>query len=125
RSAGARRRLRRGTPTSGRCGDCGARPVQDRPRFVTLAAPGRPVREGPTMPEAAVNGTTIHYRDVGSGPALLFVHGLGLTHQMWHPQVEHFAVHHRVITVDVRGAGASGRLSSDQPVLATQADDLA
>lgn len=77
------------------------------------------------MPEAAVNGTTIHYRDVGSGPVLLFVHGLGLTHQMWHPQVEHFAVHHRVITVDVRGAGASGRLSGDQPVLATQAADLA
>ena len=76
------------------------------------------------MPEAEVNGTTIHYEDVGTGPALLFVHGLGLTHHMWHPQVEQFAVHNRVITVDVRGAGASGRLSAGQPVLATQAADL-
>lgn len=76
------------------------------------------------MPEAELNGTTIHYEDVGTGPALLFVHGLGLTHHMWHPQVEQFAVHNRVITVDVRGAGASGRLSAGQPVLATQAADL-
>lgn len=76
------------------------------------------------MPVATVNGTTINYQDSGTGPALLFVHGLGLTHHLWHPQVEHFAVQHRVITVDVRGAGASGKLSGGQPVLATQAADL-
>lgn len=76
------------------------------------------------MPEALVNDTTISYQDSGTGSTLLFVHGLGLTHRMWHPQVEHFAAHHRVITVDVRGAGGSGELSGAQPILATQAADL-
>ena len=76
------------------------------------------------MPEAEVNGTTINYLDSGTGPPLVLVHGLGLTHHMWHPQIEHFAVHHRVIAVDVRGAGASGELSGGQPVLETQAADL-
>ena len=71
-----------------------------------------------------VNGTEIAYQDCGRGPALLFVHGLGLNRHMWRPQVEHLAARHRVITVDVRGAGESGVLAGGQPVLATQAADL-
>lgn len=76
------------------------------------------------MPELIVDDTTIAYTDVGDGPPLVFVHGLGLSREMWRPQIERFATTNRVIAFDVRGAGESGPLGDDQDVLARQAADL-
>lgn len=76
------------------------------------------------MPEARVNGTTIGFDDVGDGPPLVLLHGLGLDRTMWGPQVERFRRTHRVVTPDARGAGASGTLAAGVPVLATQAADV-
>ena len=42
------------------------------------------------MPIVQVNQTNIYYEEHGTGRPLVFVHGLGLTHAMWTPQVETF-----------------------------------
>lgn len=42
----------------------------------------------------------IHYRDVGSGPPLLFVHGLLVDGALWEPVVERLSKTHRCIVPD-------------------------
>lgn len=76
------------------------------------------------MARAAVNGTEIAYDIAGEGPPVVLIHGLGLDRSMWWPQIGALTAAHRVIAVDLRGAGESGRLGRGLPVLATQAGDL-
>ncbi|WP_431047200.1 alpha/beta fold hydrolase [Streptomyces sp. P1-3] len=59
------------------------------------------------MPSLEVNGTTLHYEDEGTGPALLFLHGWGTSGQTWGAQLPDFTRDHRVVTVDWRGCGRS------------------
>ncbi|MFJ6688551.1 alpha/beta fold hydrolase [Streptomyces sp. NPDC091294] len=47
------------------------------------------------------------YRDTGSGPALVLLHGGFLDHRMWDDQVAALAATHRVVVPDARGHGAS------------------
>ncbi len=56
---------------------------------------------------AMVNGARIAYIELGQGPALLFVHGLGATKADFDKQVDYFSRIFRVIAVDLRGHGAS------------------
>lgn len=76
------------------------------------------------MPKLDVDGTAIAYEDVGEGPPLVLVHGLGLSRTMWRPQIDHFRATNRVIAVDLRGAGESGALTGSSGALARQAADL-
>jgi pimeloyl-ACP methyl ester carboxylesterase len=57
----------------------------------------------------------LHYEVAGSGPALVFLHGLGGNHLSWSQQVAHFSTRHTCITMSHRGffpstaaAGAAG-----------------
>ncbi|MGK5543171.1 alpha/beta fold hydrolase [Streptomyces sp. URMC 127] len=59
------------------------------------------------MPGLDVNGTTLHYEDEGTGPALLFLHGWGTSGRTWGAQLPDFVRDHRVVTVDWRGCGRS------------------
>ncbi|MFC5886903.1 alpha/beta hydrolase [Kitasatospora sp. CM 4170] len=61
------------------------------------------------------------YREEGSGPPLVFLHGGFLDHRMWEQQIPAFAANHRVIAPDARGHGASA--NATRPFRA--ADDLA
>lgn len=61
------------------------------------------------MSQITVNSTSIHYESTGDGEPLLFIHGLGSSTKDWERQVEHFAATYRVITVDLRGHGRSGK----------------
>lgn len=73
-----------------------------------------------------LNGTTIHLRDVGSGPPVVFVPGLGSGHGMFEPQVQAFRDRYRLILPDLRGNGRSGRLTGPAgAILDRQTDDLA
>ncbi|HWC25988.1 MAG TPA: alpha/beta fold hydrolase [Solirubrobacteraceae bacterium] len=45
--------------------------------------------------------------DIGSGPPLIFIHGLSGCWQNWLEQIPHFARDHRVIGVDLPGFGQS------------------
>ena len=61
------------------------------------------------MPTAVVNNVALYYESTGSGPALLFVHGLGSSSRDWALQVPAFSADYHVITVDVRGHGRSSK----------------
>lgn len=51
-----------------------------------------------------VNGIGLHYEMKGSeAPALLFLHGLGASSQLWHPQVRFFSGSFKVIAPTLRG----------------------
>ena len=58
------------------------------------------------MPFAQVNGQRIHYEDTGgSGPVILFSHGLLMDGSMFAPQVDTLKDRYRCITWDERGHG--------------------
>jgi pimeloyl-ACP methyl ester carboxylesterase len=57
--------------------------------------------------EIATNGTTLHVRIGGSGPAVILLHGFGDTGDMWAPLAAKLAAHHTVIVPDLRGMGLS------------------
>jgi pimeloyl-ACP methyl ester carboxylesterase len=58
---------------------------------------------------AEVNGTRIHYRIGGSGPAVVLLHGYAETGHMWTPLMPLLAKTHTVIVPDLRGAGGSSK----------------
>jgi pimeloyl-ACP methyl ester carboxylesterase len=51
--------------------------------------------------------TRVNYVEMGSGPPLLLVHGLGGSWQNWLENIPHFARTHRVIVPDLPGFGGS------------------
>jgi pimeloyl-ACP methyl ester carboxylesterase len=55
------------------------------------------------------NGTTIHVRFAGSGPAVVLLHGFGETGDMWVPMATEFARDHTVVVPDLRGLGLSAK----------------
>ncbi|MDF3311850.1 alpha/beta hydrolase [Rhodococcus sp. T2V] len=59
------------------------------------------------------DGTALHYRDAGSGPALLFHPGFANNLDLWNWLVAELAPTHRCITFDPRGHGASDKPDSD------------
>jgi pimeloyl-ACP methyl ester carboxylesterase len=64
-----------------------------------------------------INGRRLAYREAGSGPPIVFLHGLGGNSASWDPQFEAFADCHRVVAWDMPGFG-----SSDLMPLATTRD---
>jgi len=57
--------------------------------------------------EIVANGTTIHVRLGGVGPAVLLLHGYGETGDMWAPLAAALMKHHTVVVPDLRGMGLS------------------
>lgn len=53
------------------------------------------------------NGTQIHVRVGGHGPAVIMLHGYGETGDMWQPLAVAMARNHTVIVPDLRGMGLS------------------
>jgi pimeloyl-ACP methyl ester carboxylesterase len=54
-----------------------------------------------------IDGSEMTYVDIGSGPAIVFVHGLGGSWQNWLENLPHFAASHRCIAPDLGGFGQS------------------
>ena len=52
-------------------------------------------------------GRDIFVEQAGSGPAVVFVHGLGGTTNFYQPQADALAADHRVVRFDLSGAGRS------------------
>lgn len=59
--------------------------------------------------EIATNGTTLHVRIGGQGPAVVLLHGYGETGDMWSPMAADLARDHTVVVPDLRGLGLSAR----------------
>jgi pimeloyl-ACP methyl ester carboxylesterase len=74
--------------------------------------------------DIAVNGTTIHVRHGGKGPAVVLLHGYGETGDMWVPLAADLARDHTVIVPDLRGLGLSAKPASGFDKK-TQAGDIA
>lgn len=81
---------------------------------------GEPVRTG----RATVNGTSLHYRAGGSGPAVVLLHGVPKTSYHWRHLIPKLTARYTVVAPDLRGLGDSARPSGGYDS-ATMADDIA
>jgi len=64
-----------------------------------------------TEQDVETNGTTIHVRVGGRGPAVVLLHGYGETGDMWGPLAIDLARDHKVVVPDLRGMGLSSKPS--------------
>ena len=55
-----------------------------------------------------IDGITIHYRDQGTGPVLVLLHGICASLHTWDKWVEELGSHYRIIRMDIPGFGFSG-----------------
>jgi pimeloyl-ACP methyl ester carboxylesterase len=74
--------------------------------------------------DVEANGTTLHVRTGGTGPAVVLLHGYGETGDMWAPMAADLAADHQVIVPDLRGLGRSAKPAGGFDKK-TQAGDLA
>jgi non-heme chloroperoxidase len=69
------------------------------------------------------DGVPLYYEDYGEGKAVVLVPGWTLTTRFWERQIEDLTRDYRVVTLDLRGAGNSGK-TPDGHSLSGYADDL-
>src|SRR5690606_7815133 len=60
-----------------------------------------------------VDGVHVRYRDQGSGPAVVMIHGFGGSLEHWAGVAPLLTAAHRVITVDLKGFGWTSRPEGD------------
>ena len=78
------------------------------------------------MPDVQASGCRIAYAVHGvAGPALLLIHSLGTTRELFAAQREPLGVHFRVVEFDLRGHGDSGAPAGDYTLGQLAADALA
>lgn len=61
------------------------------------------------MPFAQVNGIRIHYQEIGNGPPLTILGGLGDNIRNWSMLAAQMAKHFQILLIDNRGAGQSDK----------------
>ncbi|GAA2355276.1 alpha/beta fold hydrolase [Nonomuraea africana] len=69
------------------------------------------------------DGVPLYYEDHGSGPAVLLIHGWTMNSTFWGQNVGALSESNRVITVDLRGHGLSGK-TDDGHTLSQYARDV-
>jgi pimeloyl-ACP methyl ester carboxylesterase/uncharacterized RmlC-like cupin family protein len=74
--------------------------------------------------EIQTNGTTLHVRVGGQGPAVVLIHGYGDTGDMWVALAEALAADHTVVVPDLRGMGLSAPATTGF-TKKNQAEDIA
>lgn len=74
------------------------------------------------MPNLTVNGVELYYEDEGAGRPLVLLHGWGTSGRVWNAQLPEFVRDHRVITLDWRGCGRSGRPAAGNTIAGVVAD---
>ena len=85
---------------------------------------GRAGAEEQEVKHVLANGLNIAYTEQGEGPAIVLIHGGGLTSAMWAKQIPALAKKYRVITPDTRGHGKTDN-PSHRFGYSLQADDVA
>jgi pimeloyl-ACP methyl ester carboxylesterase len=76
------------------------------------------------MPYVTSDGVRIYWEEIGTGPPLLLIMGLGYSHEMWHRTAPLLSQHFRTILFDNRGVGKSDVPPGPYPI-ATMAADAA
>ncbi len=79
------------------------------PRFHSGALPGAPA----DATFVDVDGVHVRYREAGSGPAVVLVHGYSASSDSWLGVIPAVAATHRVIAVDLKGFGWTSRPDGD------------
>ena len=74
-----------------------------------------------------LGGTVFHVCEDGppGAPALLLLHSLGTTMEIWAPQLQALARQYRVVRMDLRGHGLSGVTAGDYSMASLAADAMA
>ena len=62
---------------------------------------------------AELGGVRVRYVDVGSGPAVVLIHGFASSLETWSAVIPALAKDHRVLALDLKGFGWSGRPEGD------------
>jgi pimeloyl-ACP methyl ester carboxylesterase len=75
--------------------------------IVSSAFAVEPFPSGFHTQEIKTNGTTLHVRIGGQGPAVVMLHGFGDTGDMWAPAAAELVRNHTVVVPDLRGMGLS------------------
>ena len=91
---------------------------------LSAAAQVQPFPAGFRTQEIATNGTKLHVRVGGQGPAVVLLHGYGETGDMWAPLAANLARDHRIVVPDLRGMGLSAK-PADGYDKKNQAHDIA
>ncbi|MDT4955925.1 MAG: hypothetical protein QOJ02_4063 [Acidobacteriota bacterium] len=76
------------------------------------------------MSIALVRGIEMAYEEVGSGPAVVLLHGYPFNRSMWREQVLMLSTRYRVITPDLRGHGETSA-TQEPATIAEMAQDVA
>lgn len=84
-----------------------------------------PMQGVPPLSRARVAHGDITWREAGTGPALVLLHGIGSGAASWAAQFDAFAATHRVIAWDAPGYGESAPLTTTTPLAGDYADALA
>ena len=77
-----------------------------------MSAEVKPFPPGFRTLDVPTNGTTLHVRTGGQGPAAILLHGYGETGDMWAPLAAELVRDHTVVVPDLRGMGLSSRPAS-------------
>ena len=77
--------------------------------FHPAAPPGAPA----DATFATVEGVPLRYLDVGEGPPVILLHGFASSLDIWQPVIPALSARHRVIAIDLKGFGWSGRPAGD------------
>ena len=77
------------------------------------------------MATVNVNGTTLYYEEAGSGPAMLFIHGMAGFAGVWADQMARFGTTLHCVAYDRRGHTRSLKGSVNQESVELHADDAA
>ncbi|MEJ5991871.1 alpha/beta hydrolase [Ramlibacter sp. PS3R-8] len=81
--------------------------------------------EGFETREMARDGVALRVRCAGQGAPLLLLHGHPQTHAMWHRVAPQLAQHFRVVLMDLRGYGDSGRPAAGEASVAYSKREMA
>jgi pimeloyl-ACP methyl ester carboxylesterase len=55
------------------------------------------------------DGARIRFREIGSGPPIVLLHGINLDHTVWGPSMALLQERFRLVAIDLRGHGASDK----------------
>ena len=86
-----------------------ALPLGGCPRFHD----GRLTGARPDATFVEIDGVHVRYQDVGTGPAVVLVHGYGASSESWASVIPALSSHHRVVAVDLKGFGWTSRPAGD------------
>lgn len=77
------------------------------------------------MKSISVRGIEMAYDDVGSGQAIVLLHGYPFNRTMWSEQAESLSASYRVITPDLRGFGETNGEAGAMATMREMAEDVA